>query len=156
MVALVNGALSARGIKDEVTVVGQFSPRGYTGGMFAGAMAGGEAGGLLGGVGDVAGDLAGSMLGRRAVTAASGLPARMLVGVSARSVYGLAAPTRHSEPTALLFDVARSGLTVRVRPRFNVRVLELTDKASGSAIELEGNRLPVTHARDVIDELRAR
>jgi hypothetical protein len=35
----------------------------------------------------------------------------------------------------------------------NVRVLELVDNASGSKIELEGNRLPVTHSRDVIDEL---
>jgi hypothetical protein len=45
---------------------------------------------------------------------------------------------------------------VRVRSRFNVRVLELTDKASGSTIELEGNRLAATHSRDVIDELRGR
>jgi hypothetical protein len=35
----------------------------------------------------------------------------------------------------------------------NVRVLELIDEASGSAIELEGNRLPVTHSKDVIEAL---
>jgi hypothetical protein len=35
----------------------------------------------------------------------------------------------------------------------NVRVLELIDKATGSRIELEGNRLPVTHSKDVIQEL---
>jgi hypothetical protein len=29
-------------------------------------------------------------------------------------------------------------------------VLELIDDASGSRIELEGSRLPVTHAKDVI------
>jgi hypothetical protein len=36
----------------------------------------------------------------------------------------------------------------------NVRVLELIDEASGSKIELEGNRLPITHSKDVIDELK--
>jgi hypothetical protein len=35
----------------------------------------------------------------------------------------------------------------------NVRVLELIDSATGSRIELEGNRLPVTHSKDVIDTL---
>jgi hypothetical protein len=37
--------------------------------------------------------------------------------------------------------------------RVNVRVLELIDTASGSRIELEGNRLPITHSKDVIEEL---
>jgi hypothetical protein len=33
--------------------------------------------------------------------------------------------------------------------------LELIDTVSGSRIELEGNRLPVTHSKDVIEELQA-
>jgi hypothetical protein len=32
----------------------------------------------------------------------------------------------------------------------NVRVVELIENASGAHIELEGNRLPVTHSKDVI------
>jgi hypothetical protein len=36
----------------------------------------------------------------------------------------------------------------------NVRVLELIDEASGSKIELEGNRVPLTHSKDVIETLR--
>ena len=51
--------------------------------------------------------------------------------------------------------VNRAGLTVQVHQRLNVRVLELIDAGSGSRIELEGNRLPVTHAKDVIEELGA-
>jgi hypothetical protein len=96
---------------------------------------------------------AGSLAGMRAADAASGLPARLLVGVSATTVYGFAAPTRHSEPTALSFQLPRAGLTVKVHERVNVRVLELIHGASGSRIELEGNRLPVTHSKDVIDAL---
>ena len=91
----------------------------------------------------------------RAADAASGLPAKMVVAVSATTVYGFAAPARHDEPTALAFQVPRAGLTAKVHQRVNVRVLELIDDASGSRIELEGNRLPVTHSKDVIDALSA-
>jgi hypothetical protein len=113
MTELVQGALAARGIEDEVLAVGQFNPRGHSGGMFTGG----------------------------------------LVGVSATTVYGFAAATRHSEPSDLVFQVPRAGLTAKVHQRVNVRVLELIDPASGSRIELEGNRLPLTHSKDVIDAL---
>jgi hypothetical protein len=153
MLELVQSALAARGIDDEVVAAGQFTPRGHTGGMFVGGLAGGDAGGLLGAAGEAAGVAAGSLAGMHAADAASGLPDTMLVGVSATSVYGFAAPTRHSEPRALAFLLPRAGLTARVHQRVNVRVLELIDDATGSRIELEGNRLPVTHSKDVIHAL---
>ena len=34
-----------------------------------------------------------------------------------------------------------------------MRVLELIDTDSGSRIELEGNRVPLTHSKDVIEAL---
>ena len=154
MVELVEGALAARGIDDRLIAVGQFYPRGHTGGMFLGGMIGSDAGGLLGGVGESVGAGAGALAGMRAVDAGSGLPATMLVGVSETNVYGFAARTRHDEPTELTFQVPRDGLTVKVHQRVNVRVLELIDDASGSRIELEGNRMPVTHTQDVIAALR--
>jgi len=89
----------------------------------------------------------------RAADARSGLPASMLIGVSATMVYGFAAATRHSEPTSLVFQIPRAGLTVKVHQRVNVRVLELIDNTSDTRIELEGNRLPVTHSKDVIHVL---
>jgi len=153
MVELVQGALAGAGIRDEVLAAGQFSPRGQTGGMFAGGLAGGEAGGMLGEAGEIAGVGAGSLAGRHAAGALSGLPDEMLVGVTATDVYGFAAATRHSEPAALVFRVPRAGLSVKVHQRVNVRVLELIHDASGARIELEGNRLPVTHSRDVIELL---
>lgn len=150
MVGLVQGALAAQGISDEVVAAGQFNPRGHTGGMFAGGLIGDEAGGLLGGPGEAVGAELGSMAGRRAADAGSGLPASMLIGVSATTVYGFAAATRHSEPTSLVFRIPRARLTVQVHQRVNVRVLELIDNDSHARIELEGNRLPVTHSKDVI------
>lgn len=153
MVELVQGALAECGITGEVLAAGQFSPRGQMGGMFAGGLVGSDAGGMLGAAGEMAGSAVGSVAGMHAARARSGLPARMLVGVTATMVYGLAAPTRHSEPTRLVFQVPRADLSVEVHQRVNVRVLELIHDASGSRIELEGNRLPVTHSKDVIDTL---
>jgi hypothetical protein len=153
MVALMQSALTAQGIEDEVVAVGEFYPRGHTGGLFAGGMIGGDAGGVLGGVAEGVGVAAGSIAGMRGVDAASGLPERMLVGVTAEHVYGFAEHSRRDEPSQVVFQVPRAGLTVKVHQRVNVRVLELIDEASGSQIELEGNRLPITHSKDVIDLL---
>jgi len=153
MVGLIEGVLRAHGVEDELIAAGQFNPRGHTGGLFVGGLAGGDIGGMLGGAGEAVGVGAGSLAGMRAADAASGLPSKMLVGVSANTVYGFAAATRHSEPTALAFQVPRAGLTVKVHQRVNLRILELIDDASGSRIELEGNRLPATHSKDVIEAL---
>jgi hypothetical protein len=146
MVELVQEALAARGVEDSIVAAGQFNPRGHTGGLFVGGLLGGDAGGAVGlGVG--------SLAGMHAADASSGLPDTMLIGVSDSAVYGFAAATRHSEPTELAFQVARAGLTAKVHQRVNVRVLELIDEGTGSRIELEGNRLPVTHSKDVIEVL---
>ena len=77
----------------------------------------------------------------------------MLVGVSDTTVYGFAARSRRSEPSALVFKLPRSGLTAKVHQHVNVRVLELIEDASGSKVELEGNRIPLTHSKDVIHVL---
>ena len=155
MVELVQDALRERGIDDEVVAAGQFNPRGHTGGLFVGGLVGGDAGSLLGGVGESVGVGAGSLAGMRAADAASGLPGWMLVGASESMVYGFAGRTRRDKPTALAFHVPRAGLTVKVHQRVNVRILELIDEASGSRIELEGNRVPLTHSKDVIHALTA-
>jgi hypothetical protein len=154
MIELVQGALRERGIEDRVIAAGQFNPRGHSGGMFVGGLLGGDAAGSLGGIGESVGVGAGSLAGMHAADASSGLPDKMLVGVSEKMVYGFAAPSRHDEPTALAFQMRRADVTAKVHERVNVRVLELIHDESGSRIELEGNRLPVTHSKDVIEGLR--
>jgi hypothetical protein len=154
MVERVHEALAKRGVDDEVLAVGEFNPRGHTGGLFVGGLAGGSAGDELGGLAGGVGVAAGSLAGARAADAAAGLPSWMLIGVTATTVYGFAG-RRSAEPSELVFEVPREGLTAKVHQRVNVRVLELIDDDSGSRIELEGNRLPVTHSKDVIDELAA-
>jgi hypothetical protein len=153
MVELVQAFLRDGGIDDEIVAAGQFSPRGHTGSAFAGGLIGSAIGGELGGIGDAVGTAGGFVAGHKVHDAASDLPAEMLVGVSDTMVYGCAAATRRSEPTALVFRVPRAGLTAKTHARVNVRVLELIEEGSGSRIELEGNRLPVTHSKDVIHVL---
>jgi hypothetical protein len=88
--------------------------------------------------------------------ARSGLPERMLVGVSRTTVYGFDTQREHGrEPTDLVFRLPLSALDVRVHQRGNVRVVELIHTSTGSKVELEGARLPGLHVSDVIDALRS-
>jgi hypothetical protein len=153
MIELVQSALDRFGIDDKVVAVGQFNPRGHVGGMFAGGLAGGGVGDRLGGLAGGIGTAAGSLAGQRAADHASGLPSNVLVAVSAERVYGFDAPSRRSEPRALVFNLRRQDLETKVHQRVNVRILELIDTPSGDSVQLEGNRLPITHSGDVIKAL---
>jgi hypothetical protein len=156
MIEEVQGALTRIGIDDELRAAGLFFPRGHSGAAFAGGLLGGEVGGALGGVAGDVGVVAGALGGQHAADAASSLPERMLVAVSDTTVYGFDTHReRHREPTDLIFRLPRSQLEVRVHPRVNVRVVELIDQATGSRVELEGQRLPGFNVSQVIDALRS-
>jgi hypothetical protein len=152
MVDKVSDALAHRGIQDEIVAAAMFFPHAHMGGAFADGMIGGDlgerVGGLSGGAGTVSGALA-------AADGTSGLPERMLVGVSATTVYGFGTRReREHEPTDLVFRLARSRLEVRVHQRVNIRVVELIDRANGARVELEGARMPGFHVRDVLSALK--
>jgi hypothetical protein len=153
MIEMVQDALHAAGIEDQIVAAGEFAPRGHTGALFAGGLVGGDVGGLLGDVGEAAGVAAGSVAAQRYADAESGLPSSMIIGVSDNEVYGFAGRRSHLT-SDLVFRLPRSGLTANVLQRVNVRILELIDSGTGSRIELEGNRLPITHSKDVIEVLR--
>jgi hypothetical protein len=149
----VQEALAREGIADEVLAAGQFNPRGHTGSMFVGGLAGGEVGELGGSASEAVGEIAGVAGGMRANAASSGMPQWMLVGVTADAVYGFDGRSRSKTPGTMVFKAERAGLEVKVHQRVNVRVLELIHPDSGSRIELEGSRVPVAHAKEVIAAL---
>jgi hypothetical protein len=154
MLELVQHALTGWGVEDTVHTVGQFEPRGTTGGTVAGGLVGSSIGDVVGGsVGDAIGFGVGVMGGRAASRASSGLPAHLLVAVSDTMVYGMTMRSRRKEPDALVFALPRSAVTAKVHQRVNVRVLELIRNDTGARIELEGSRIPVTHSHDVITAL---
>jgi hypothetical protein len=156
MVEKLRDALARQGIDDEVVAGALFFPRGHFGGAFAGGMVGGDAGDRIGGLAGGIGTAAGALAGQHAADAASGLPERMLVGVSATTVYGFDTHREHErEPTDLIFQLPRERLDVRVHQRVNVRVVELIDSATGAKVELEGARMPGFHVGDFLDALRA-
>ncbi len=153
MVDAMNTALGALGVTDSVEAVGQFQPRGHNGSMFAGGLVGEGLGAAFGGLGDLVGGVGGVLAGSGLHDHSSGLPSNMLVGVSPTHVYGFAATGRLAI-RGLVFGVARSALTATVHQRVNVRILELAEAGTGDTIELEGNRMPVTHTKDVISLLQ--
>jgi hypothetical protein len=155
MVDKVMDALARRGIQDEIVAAALFFPRGHFGGAFGGGLIGGDLGDRMSGLAGL-GAAGGALAGQHANDAASGLPERMLVGVSATSVYGFG--TRRDggerEPTELVFRLPRSQLEVRVHQRVNARVVELFDRTTGARVELEGARMPGFHVCDVLHALR--
>jgi hypothetical protein len=153
IVEMVQRALSELGVQDEILAAGEFAPRGHSGAAFVGGLVGDEAGAAFGGLGSAVGLAAGAAGGRRTSDAASGLPSSMIVAVSDATVYGFAGRRSHLD-SGVVFQLPRAALTAEVHQRVNVRVLELIDEHSNSRLELEGNRLPVTHSKDVIDVLR--
>jgi hypothetical protein len=146
----VQEALAREGIAVEVLAAGQFSPRGHSGSLFMGGMAGDSLGGIAGAAGEAVGSVAGMAGATEATDAARGLPDHMVVGVTADAVYGFAGAMKAGPPA---FKISREHLKAVVHQRVDVKVLELVDEESGSKIELEGNRLPITHSKDVIAEL---
>ena len=122
-----------------------FEP-GDHGSTFAGGMIGDELGGSIG-------FGAGLLAGRQANAMGAGLPKTVMVAVTESTVYGMHSRSRRAEPDEILFTLPRAQLTVKVHQRVNVRVLELIDEESGASVQLEGNRLPITHSKNVMDVL---
>jgi hypothetical protein len=107
MVEAVQEALGRLGVEDQVVAAGLFFPRGHTGARWAGRGRDRRGAGWDGGGRGV---VAGAFGGQRASDAASGLPERMLVAVSAATVYGFDTHReREREPTDLLVRLPRSG-----------------------------------------------
>ena len=123
--------LAASGAPENVEAAGIFNPRGHTGSMFAGGI-----------VGD----------GAKVHDATTGLPEWLVVAVTPTSVVGFDTDGRR-RPTRPIFRFARSELETKVHQRVNVRILELIHKDTGSSVQLEGNRIPLLHTKDVIKAL---
>ena len=153
MLEAVQAALDDRGIDDRLEAVGQFNPRGHTGGGFAGGLIGGDVGGVAGSLGDAVGTAAGYAAGTHGPRAR---PPGCRIGCSWESrddqpSYGFCREGRRSkEPTDLVFQVPRDRIEVKVHQRVNVRVARARSTTRpGRASSSRGNRIPLTHSKDV-------
>jgi hypothetical protein len=153
MVEIAEKALVDLGVPESVEAAGQFLPRGHTGSMFAGGFLGDGLTDVAGGLVNSAATVGGALAGAHIHDAASGLPDQMLVGVTSTHVCGWAQAHRNTDAGGLVFRIPRRDLEVKVHKRVNVRILELIETSNGARIELEGNRIPLTHSKDVIQAL---
>ena len=153
MVGIAEKALVDLGVPETVEAAGQFLPRGHTGSMFAGGFLGDGLTDMAGGLVNSAATVGGALAGAHIHDAASGLPDQMLVGVTSTHVCGWAQAHRNTDAGGLVFRIPRRDLEIKVHKRVNVRILELIETSSGARIELEGNRIPLTHSKDVIQAL---
>ena len=153
MVEIAEKALVDLGVPETVEAAGQFLPRGHTGSMFAGGFLGDGLTDMAGGLVNSAATVGGALAGAHIHDAASGLPDQMLVGVTATHVCGWAQAHRNTDAGGLVFRIPRRDLEIKVHKRVNVRILELIETSSGAQIQLEGNRIPLTHSKDVIQAL---
>ena len=155
MVEIAEKALVDLGVPETVEAAGQFLPRGHTGSMFAGGFLGDGltdmAGGLVNSAATVGG-APGAVLDIH--DAASGLPDQMLVGVTSTHVCGWAqAAPQHRRRRAGVPDPPPRPRGQRCTSASTSGSLELIETSSGARIELEGNRIPLTHSKDVIQAL---
>jgi hypothetical protein len=156
--------VAAHAVDDEIITAGVFQARGATLKVMMGAGAGSSVGNLIGGG---LGDAIGVGVGALAGNAASGEDGvfRWLVAVSPTRVY-VFEPTAGGTPGAqageirkgdvrLIYAFEREHLEVTVKSRLNVRVLILEDLPTGEKIELEGNRIGWSNAKEVVKALVA-
>ncbi len=150
IVEVADEALASAGIQETVSAAGEFNPTGIRV-RIRGWLDRSDVGGSMGSLADDVLTVGGSVAGTRAHEAAVGLLERIVVGVSQRwsTGFAAAAPTRRRSPCGC----RGGGLQAKVHQGVRVRVLALIDVDSGSGIELETMRLPITHLMDVWKQL---
>ena len=144
--------LAESGAPENVEAAGIFNPRGHTGSMFAGGIVGDGIAGAGPDLVNAIGTVGGAVAGAKVHDATTGLPEWLVVAVTPTSVVGFDTDGRR-RPTRPIFRLERARLETKVHQRVNVRILELIHKDTGSSVQLEGNRIPLLHTKDVIKAL---
>lgn len=139
---------------DEITVAGDFQPKGLTWKMAAGAAAGAAAGGAVDaeGVGAATGALAGRYVGT-----SGALPPFVVLAASPTKLYVLTSNnakgiflSKHLVP---LDSFDRENLSVELHQKVTTRTAVIKDEASGQEIKVEGKRILFHHMNDMLDAL---
>ena len=155
---LIDLAREATG-DDEITVAGDFQPKGMTWKVAAGAAAGSALGNAAGGdVGQSIGAAGGVVAGRYA--AASGeLPPVIVLAASPHKLYLMTSNNAKGIILAkhlLLIDTLdRDNLSVEMHQKATVRTAIITDESTGHEYKIEGKRILFHHMNDMLDALAA-
>ena len=155
---LIDLAREATG-DDEITVAGDFQPKGMTWKVAAGAAAGGALGNAAGGdVGQSIGAAGGVVAGRYAATSGE-LPPVIVLAASPHKLYLMTSNNAKGIILAkhlLLIDtLERDNLSVEMHQKATVRTAIITDESTGHEYQIEGKRILFHHMNDMLDALAA-
>jgi hypothetical protein len=153
---LIDLAREATG-DSEITVAGDFQPKGLTWKRAAGAAAGSVVGDAVGGdVGQAIGAGAGAAAGHYAGTSGE-LPPVVVLAASPSKLYLMTSNNakgiilaRHLVP---LTTIDRDHIRVEMHQKATVRTCVITDESTGHEYKLEGKRILFHHMNDMLDAL---
>jgi hypothetical protein len=153
---LIDMARAASG-DPEITVAGDFQPKGLTWKRAVGAGAGSFIGGEVGGdIGQVIGSDAGFIAGTYSGTSGQ-LPAHFVVAASPTKLYLFVTNNGKgillAKSLLLLDTLSRDHLTVTLKQRATTRTAIITDESTGHEYGIEGRRYIFHHMNDVLDAL---
>ncbi len=153
---LIDRAREATG-DDEISVAGDFQPKGLTWKVAAGAAAGSVLGDAVGGdVGQAIGAGAGSAGGYYVGTSGE-LPPVIVLAASPTKLYLMTSNNAKGIILAkhlLLIDTLdRENLSVQMHQKVTVRTAVITDRSTGHEYEIEGKRILFHHMNDMLDAL---
>jgi hypothetical protein len=141
----------------EITVAGDFQPKGLTWKRAAGAAAGSVVGDAVGGdVGQAIGAGAGAAAGHYAGTSGE-MPPVVVLAASPSKLYILTSNNakgiilaKHLVP---LTAIDRDNVKVEMHQKVSVRTAVITDESTGHEYKLEGKRILFHHMNDMLDAL---
>ena len=143
----------------EVTVAGDFQPKGMTWKVAAGSAAGSVLGQSAGGkLGEVIGTQAGYVAGRYASTSGE-LPPVIVLAASPSKLYLLTSNNAKgiilAKHLVLIDTLDRENLSVEMHQKVTFRTAGITDTSTGHEYKVEGKRILFHHMNDMLDELGA-
>lgn len=144
---------------NNITVAGDFQPKGMTWKVAAGAAAGSVLGDAVGGnVGQSIGTVAGYTAGSYSATSGE-LPRVIVLAASPTRLYLMTSNNAKgiilAKHLVLVDTLDRENLTVELHQRVTTRTAVITDSSSGHEYKIEGKRILFHHMNDMLDALAA-
>lgn len=143
----------------EITVAGDFQPKGLTWKVAAGALAGGVLGDAVGGdVAQTVGAGVGAASGHYAATSGE-LPRVIVLAASPSKLYLMTSNNAkgiiHAQHLLMIDTLDRDNLSVEMHQRATTRTAVITDHSTDHVYKIEGKRILFHHMNDMLDALAA-
>jgi hypothetical protein len=150
---LIDLAREATG-DDEITVAGDFQPKGMTWKVAAGAAAGSALGSSV----DAAGlGAAGGAVAGRYIASSGELPPVIVLAASPTKLYLMTSNNAKgiilAKHLVIIDTLDRANLTVELKQKATVRTAVITDESTGHEYKIEGKRILFHHMNDMLNAL---